>query len=232
MDEKPTNRPTTWKQVDYSALPQDEYLKRKKKEQIKVYLITYIAYSLIHFERVFWSLSKSYLKTGPYKDQFTTTVLSSFDFAELIAYSFFLYLSGIIGDNFDQRRVLTWAYLGLGTVFFMLGLPGFMDMSSGFWYYYFILVMVLIGALNAMLWPSFISIVGHWFPKSSRGFLAGLWSTCNNTGNILGIQLGAGLLTIFGDNWQWLLVTISLLVYIWAGVIYFFLVPEPDLIGI
>jgi len=48
-------------------------------------------------------------------------------------------------------------------------------------------VMVLIGALNAMLWPSFISIVGHWFPKSSRGFLAGLWSTCNNTGNIIGI---------------------------------------------
>lgn len=114
----------------------------------------------------------------------------------------------------------------------MLGLPGFMDLTSGFWYYYFIVVMVMIGALNAMLWPSFISIVGHWFPKSSRGFLAGLWSTCNNTGNIFGIQLGAGLLTLFGDNWQWLLVTISLMVYIWAGVIYFYLVPEPDLIGI
>jgi hypothetical protein len=51
------------------------------------------------------------------------------------------------------------------------------------------------------------------------------------TGNIFGIQLGAGLLTIFGGNWQWLLVKIYLLVYIWAAVIYFFLVPQPDLIG-
>jgi len=218
--------------VDYSRLPETEYNKMKRKEQIKVYLITYIAYSLIHFERVFWSLSKSYLKTGPYKEYFTNGVLSSFDFAELISYSFFLYLSGIIGDNFDQRRVLTWAYIGLGTAFFLLGLPGFMDLSSGFWYYYFIVVMVMIGALNAMLWPSFISIVGHWFPKSSRGFLAGLWSTCNNTGNIIGIQIGAFLLNFFGDNWQWLLISISALVFIWADVIYFYLVPEPDLIGI
>jgi MFS transporter, OPA family, solute carrier family 37 (glycerol-3-phosphate transporter), member 3 len=140
-------------------------------------------------------------------------------------------LSGIVGDNFDQRRVLTWAYIGLGTVFFMLGLPGFMDMSSGFWYYYFILNMFLIGAINALLWPSFISIIGHWFPKSSRGFLAGLWSTCNNTGNIFGMQIGAALLNIYGE-WQYLLVTISFIVFIWAGVIYFFLVPEPDLIGI
>lgn len=28
-------------------------------EQTKVYLITYIAYSIIHFEREFWSLSKA-----------------------------------------------------------------------------------------------------------------------------------------------------------------------------
>ena len=37
---------------------------------------------------------------------------------------------------------------------------------------------------------------------------------------------------IFGENWEWLLVTISIIVMCWAGVIFFFLVPEPDLIGI
>jgi hypothetical protein len=30
----------------------------KVKEQVKVYILTYLAYSLIHFEREFWSLSK------------------------------------------------------------------------------------------------------------------------------------------------------------------------------
>jgi MFS transporter, OPA family, solute carrier family 37 (glycerol-3-phosphate transporter), member 3 len=152
-------------------------------------LITYIAYALIHFERVFWSMSKSKIKMGPYSDTYGTKVLSHFDFAELISYSIFLYLSGVIGDTFDQRKVLTMAYIGLGICFFALGLPGFWDMSQGFVYYYFIIVMIMIGALNALLWPSFISILGHWFPKKTRGFLAGLWSTCNNSGNILGIQL-------------------------------------------
>jgi hypothetical protein len=35
--------------------------KRKLYEQIKVYLITYLAYSIIHFEKEFWSFSKAYI---------------------------------------------------------------------------------------------------------------------------------------------------------------------------
>jgi len=142
-------------------------------------------------------------------------------------------MSGVIGDSFDQRKVLTMAYIGLGISFFALGLPGFWDMSQGFLYYYFIAVMILIGALNALLWPSFISILGHWFPKKTRGFLAGLWSTCNNSGNIIGIQLASYLMkNHFEEQWQYLLLTIGLVVFAWAFVLFFFLVPEPQLIGI
>lgn len=178
-------------------------------------------------------MSKSYIKTGPYAAHFNTSVLSRFDFSELVSYSLFLYLSGIVGDRFDQRKVLTGAYIGLGICFAGLGLPGFCDMSHDFFYYYFIVVMILIGALNALLWPSFISILGHWFPKKTRGFLAGLWATCNNSGNIIGIQLASFLMnSIFGDKWQYLLVTIGLIVFAWAAVLYFWLVPEPELVGI
>jgi OPA family glycerol-3-phosphate transporter-like MFS transporter 3 len=203
------------------------------REQVKVYLITYIGYALIHFERVFWSMSKYYIKTGKYGEFYTTKILSRFDFAELISYSFFLYLSGIIGDSFDQRKVLTLAYLGLGSCFVGLALPGFWDMSEPLLYYYFIFIMILIGALNALLWPSFISILGHWFPKKSRGFLAGLWSTCNNSGNIIGIQLASHLMTnYFGNSWENLLLTIGFVVFAWAGIMFFWLVPEPELVGI
>jgi sugar phosphate permease len=187
LEKKTSLTQSTFFKKDYSNLSHEEYARKKVREQVKVYLITYVAYALIHFERVFWSMSKSYIKKGPFKEIYTTEVLSRFDFAELISYSFFLYLSGVIGDSFDQRKVLTMAFLGLGLSFFGLGLPGFWDMSNGFLYYYFIFVMILIGALNALLWPSFISILGQWFPKKTRGFLAGLWSTCNNTGNIIGI---------------------------------------------
>jgi MFS transporter, OPA family, solute carrier family 37 (glycerol-3-phosphate transporter), member 3 len=64
-----------------------------------VYLLTYIAYSLIHFEREFWSLSKKQLKND--KQIFTTEQLSRFDFAELILYSVFLFVCGVVGDTFD-----------------------------------------------------------------------------------------------------------------------------------
>ena len=49
------------------SVPKD---RRKVWEQVKVYLLTYIAYSLIHFEREFWSLSKKQLKNE--KHIFTT----------------------------------------------------------------------------------------------------------------------------------------------------------------
>ena len=57
---------STFFKRDYSELEPEEYGRRKLREQVKVYLITYIAYALIHFERVFWSMSKSFIKKGPY----------------------------------------------------------------------------------------------------------------------------------------------------------------------
>jgi len=92
--------------------------------------------------------------------------------------------------------------------------------------------MMAIGTLNAFLWPCFISILGLWFPKKSRGFLAGLWATCNNSGNIVGIQVGTGLLTLYNQKWEYLLFTIAIIVAIWAALIWFFLIPDPNMIGL
>ena len=188
---------------------------------MKVYLLTYIAYALIHFEREFWSLSKAKLKND--LKIYTSAELSHFDFAELILYSIFLFICGMMGDSFDQRKLLTGALGGLAICFALLGLPGSLN-----WYNspYFVVIMMAIGILNAFLWPCFISILGLWFPKKSRGFLAGLWATCNNSGNIVGIQIGTRLLDLYGD-WWYLLYTIAVIVAIWASLIWFFLIPDP-----
>ena len=58
-----------------------------------------MAYSIIHFEREFWSLSKAKLKNE--KMIFTSEELSRFDFAELIMYSIFLFVCGVVGDTFN-----------------------------------------------------------------------------------------------------------------------------------
>ncbi len=36
----------------------------------------------------------------------------------------------------------------------------------------------------------------------------------------------------FKDHWEYLLITIGLVVFAWAFVLFFFLVPEPELVGI
>lgn len=58
----------------------EQHDRRKLKEQAKVYLITYIAYALIHFQREFWSLSKPYI-TAKHPDELPKAILSRFDTA-------------------------------------------------------------------------------------------------------------------------------------------------------
>lgn len=102
----------------------EQHAKRKLREQIKVYLITYIAYALIHFQREFWSLSKPYI-TEKHPEELSKTILSRFDTVQLFFYAVCLYICGVLGDSYDQRKVLSIAFLGLGVFFFLLSVAGF-----------------------------------------------------------------------------------------------------------
>jgi sugar phosphate permease len=98
-------------------------------------------------------------------------------------------------------------------------------------YYYF--VQIFIGIFNAFLLPCLIAIMGNWFPKKNRGLIVGLWATCNNFGNIAGIQLAAALIDdVFEKKWQWLMVLASVLGLIITIVVWFYLIPHPSLVGI
>lgn len=77
-----------------------------------------------------------------------------------------------------------------------------------------------------------IAIMGNWFPKKNRGFIVGMWATCNNFGNIAGIQLAAALIKPFNYQWQWLMVLAAGFAAMIALVVWFFLIPHPEEIGI
>lgn len=89
------------------------------------------------------------------------------------------------------------------------------------------MVFIAIGMFNSMLFPNFISVMGNWFSKKHRGILIGLWATCNNTGNIIGIQLAAWLLDAYEGEWPYLFITISVIVLVNSILIFIFLIPEP-----
>ena len=101
---------------------------------------------------------------------------------------------------------------------------GFYDITNQAYFY---VILSFIGIFNAFLFPCFISINGNWFPKKTRGFIVGLWATCNNFGNIVGIQVAAFILHLSNDKWQWLMVVASALALIFAVTIFFFIHPTP-----
>jgi sugar phosphate permease len=201
----------------------DETLKRKRKEQAKVWLITYFAYVCVHIERGFWSMSKPEITTA--HPEYTPDVLATFDTADLLAYAIFLYINGVLGEVYDQRKLLTIAYINLSIVYVMLGIPGFFGWYHRAWFY---AAQIFLGINNAFLFPCCIAIMGNWFPKQNRGFFVGLWATCNNTGNILGIQFAALLLKVLGLPWPWLMVIAASLTLIFAFLIFFLITPDPE----
>jgi sugar phosphate permease len=83
-----------------------------------------------------------------------------------------LYVCGVLGDQYNQRYVLTVGYCGMTVLYFALSIAGFFDITTQAFYY---IVLSGIGTLNATLLPCMIS-----------GFIVGLWATCNNFGNIVG----------------------------------------------
>ncbi len=92
-------------------------------------------------------------------------------------------MCGVLGDKYNQRYVLTAGFTGMTLMYLCLALIGFFDITNHAFFY---VVLSMIGMFNATLQPCMISINGNWFPKKSRGFIVGLWASCNNFGNIVG----------------------------------------------
>ena len=65
-------------------------------------------------------MSKAQIQKDPsMRDALPKDVMSKFDFAQLLSYALCMYASGIIGDRFDQRKILSFAYLMLSGCFML-----------------------------------------------------------------------------------------------------------------
>jgi OPA family glycerol-3-phosphate transporter-like MFS transporter 3 len=74
--------------------------------------------------------------------------------------------------------------------------------------------------------------MANWFPKKNRGFLVGLWATCPNVGNIIGMQISAFILRLYDGKWEYLMFLIGIVFCLYSLVLFFFLIPDPQDIGL
>ncbi|CDW86014.1 glycerol-3-phosphate transporter 5-like [Stylonychia lemnae] len=200
---------------------------RLLRAQIVLFVMTYIAYSLTHVQREFWAMSKEHVKPelGFEDDQ-----LSNFDFSQLVSYSLSLYLFGTAGDRLNKKKLLVVVYLASGFFFFLQGLGGLLKITSPVYYFF---VFPCIGISTSFIFAVFIALLADWFPKRRRGIVIGTWTSCINIGNIVGVQLASGLLSLYGaEKWYYLMFTVACLMILFAVLFLLFLVIEPEDIGL
>lgn len=138
-----------------------------------------------------------------------------------------LYISGIIGDRFELRKVLSLGMCLTGIIVWVFGCV--LEWSHYYNRYLYVGVWIVNGLLQSSGWPTVVALMGNWFGKSSRGFVFGLWSACASVGNIIGALMVSQVLH-YGYDFAFLLTSTVLFA---GGILNFFaIIDSPNQVGL
>ena len=204
-----------------------------------MFSLCYFSWVAVHAQREFWAMSKKTIKQAD--KGLSTSFFGTIDTGLFLTYALCQFATGLIGDRFHKRSVLTISYAIQAVFFFLMAVAGAIAFSNNkngvenayqslLWV--FTLIFMCIGLVQSVDLPSLISVMGNWTHRGNRGLITGLWSTCGSIGNILGLQLAPILLSTWNNKWQYLMVTIGVTYVFIALAMWFFLVPDPKEIGI
>ncbi|ESO89870.1 hypothetical protein LOTGIDRAFT_234009 [Lottia gigantea] len=153
--------------------------------------------------------------------------LGVLDATFLTSYAVGLYISGMVGDRFDMRKILCFGMCSTAVIVFIFGCV--LEWVEFYNKYVYVLLWIINGLLQSTGWPTVVAVMGYWFGKSSRGLVLGLWSACASVGNIIGSLMVSSVLD-YGFDYAFLL-TCSVL--FGGGIVIFFgLVSTPSEVGL
>jgi len=166
-------------------------------------------------------------KDATYDDYF-----GALDVAYLAAYAVGMFISGHVAERMNMRyflaggmtmsALLTIAF-GLGHVFKIHSLA------------YFIVIQVCCGIFQSSGWPGVVATMGNWFGKGKRGLIMGVWNAHTSLGNILGGLIASAFLKEYYVDkgyWFWSFFYPGLIIFGMAVIVFFFLVPHPEDVGL
>ena len=76
--------------------------------------------------------------------------------------------------------------------------------------------------------PSLVSVLGNWTHRGNRGIVTGLWSTCGNVGNIVGLQLAPYILEVSNQEWYVLMTLIGISYLAISLAMRLFMIQDPS----
>ena len=163
---------------------------------------------------------------APFNSEQGATLLWVLDFSFLLTYAVAMFFSGAISDRSNLRCFLSVGTLGSGGFMIMLGLAYFLQVHT---IVYFILAQIGNGIFQSVGHTGVFSAYNHWFGKSGRGLILGIWNIHIPLGNILGSVI-SGLWA--GGEWGWSFFVPGFIMLAVAALIFLFLVSDPSDVGL
>mmetsp|Transcript_20792 Transcript_20792/g.34408 ORF Transcript_20792/g.34408 Transcript_20792/m.34408 type:complete len:476 (+) Transcript_20792:226-1653(+) len=160
-----------------------------KLAQRRVLFILYCTYAGFYLSRKADSVVKAKLHE---EEGFSMEDLAFLDTVYLAVYTVALAGSGVFGGYFSSNKLLSGALV-------LLALTSFLKARSTS-VYMFACCQIIHAMCQSVGWPTCIKLIGTWVTEN-RGFVMGLWTTCQSMGGILGAVLGTFFLT--HHTWQW-----------------------------
>lgn len=159
-------------------------------------------------------------------DATANQLLALLDSAFLFSYAIFMFFSGFIADRCNLRYFLSIGMVLSGVLLYAFGMSFYLNIHS---MTYFVIVQMLSGAIQTSGWPTVVTCLGHWFDKSSRGAIFGLWNSNTNLGNILGATIAGYFVE---KRWGLSFIVPGFIMSGTGVLVFLFLVPKPEDVGI
>ncbi len=140
----------------------------------------------------------------------------------LITYAIGQFVSGITGDKFGAKKVLT---IGLGVTIVCNFLFGFSNT---------ILMFAILYGINGFAqstgWSLTVKSVANWFSLRERGTIMGWWVSCYTIGDVIAISLASALLGSVG--WQYSFFVPAIIVAMILVVVFIGHRNRPENVGL
>ena len=184
--------------------------------RVRIFALTWFAYASYYFCRQPFFIVKSNLEEHFDID---TTFLGYIGVTYQVGYLMGQFISAAVGRQLGSRLLLL---VGLAATILINVVFG---ISNGPWT--ILVFMGLNGLAQGTGWCGVIGVLAHWFRRTERGQVMGVWSTCYQLGAIMAKSYAALLLGVWGWRYSFFggaLVTLL----VWAANALFLRVRPED----
>lgn len=208
MDENDLPESTKLEIAQKKIASKESYRKKLCCYQAWMFSLCCVCYSSVHIYREFWSVSKPEVEEqGEKYGNISKQDFSNVETVNFMVYGLSQFVNGPLADEFNHRVILPISYFLQALIFACIAIIGFKGGDGSLFYFY--ALQTVLGIVQSICFPAYVSLISNWFSSKNRGFATASFCTCINVGNIIGAQLGKGLVGVFDNQWQYLFVILA-----------------------